>query len=91
MIKVFFLHTSLHRKPTERNTILHAKGFHPLCLTENGQFQRARRICHRDEVFEITSKKMLSRFVERGYKYTTHQRPLLERKTQRGLYYLIEM
>lgn len=70
------LHTSVFRKPTDRNTILHARSFHPKWLKENvpyGQFQRVRRICDLDNSFECKAKEMTSRFKERGYKNTTLQ------------------
>jgi len=65
------LHTSVYRKPTDRNTILHAKSFHPNWLIENipyGQFQRVKRICDQEHIFESKSLEMMSRFKERGYR-----------------------
>lgn len=71
------LHTSVYRKPTDRNTILHAKSFHPNWLKENvpyGQFQRVKRICDQDHVFESKSLEMMPRFKERGYRSSTLQK-----------------
>ena len=89
-----FLHTSLFRKETHQNTILHAKSFHPDPLIRNipyGQFQRLRRICDDENDFKSKSKEMYDRFRERGYspkvldtaltRAASLQRdPLLERK-----------
>ncbi len=41
------LHTSVYRKSTDQNTILHRESFHPPWLIKNipyGQFQRLRRL-----------------------------------------------
>lgn len=65
-----YLHTSIYRKDIHKNTILHAKSFHPDTLIKNipfGQFQRLRRICDRDSDFKVKSGEMYSRFRERGY------------------------
>ncbi len=59
------LHTSIFRKPTDRNTILRANSFHPPWLIENiphGQFQRLKRICDREDDYEIQLQDMTSRF-----------------------------
>lgn len=64
------LHTSIFRKPTDRNTILKADSFHPPWLIKNipyGQFQRLRRICDSDEDFELNAQEMTDRFLKRGY------------------------
>lgn len=75
-IKIFkesngVLHTTIFRKETDRNTILRADSFHPLWMTENinfGQFQRLKRICDKEEDFNIRAQDMTQRFKERGYK-----------------------
>ncbi len=64
------LHTSIFRKPTDRNTILRANSFHPPWLIENiphGQFQRLKRTCDREDDYEIQLQDMTSRFRQRGY------------------------
>ncbi|XP_063042950.1 uncharacterized protein LOC134437386 [Engraulis encrasicolus] len=68
------LHTTIYRKPTDRNTILRADSFHPNSLISNipyGQFQRLRRICDSDTDFETQSAEMYERFKQRGYKDRT--------------------
>lgn len=67
-----YLHTSIFRKVTDRNTILHADSFHPNSLITNipyGQFQRIRRICDSEIDFDVGVKAddMYSRFQHRGY------------------------
>ena len=65
------LHTTIFRKKTSRNTLLRADSFHPPHLINNipfGQFQRLRRICDDDVVFETQADDMASRFRDRGYK-----------------------
>lgn len=65
------LHTTLYRKPTDRNTILHYQSYHPQHLKDNipyGQFQRLKRICDQDEDFCEQSDRMSKRFHERSYK-----------------------
>ncbi len=64
------LETSIYRKNTDRNTILHATSFHPDHLIENipyGQFIRLRRICSNEEDYHIKAKEMSERFEQRGY------------------------
>ncbi len=68
------LHTSIFRKPTDRNTILRADSFHPPWLTDNiplGQFQRLKRICDSEEDFEKNAQDMTQRFRARGYQHKT--------------------
>lgn len=68
------LHTSIFRKPTDRNTILRADSFHPPWLTDNipfGQFQRLKRICDSEEDYEKNALDMTQRFKARGYQHKT--------------------
>lgn len=65
------LHTTLFRKPTDRNSILHYHSFHPQHLKDNipyGQFQRLRRICDQETEFKTQSDLMSKRFQERSYR-----------------------
>ncbi|XP_048085618.1 uncharacterized protein LOC125284521 isoform X2 [Alosa alosa] len=78
------LHTSIYRKPTDRNTILRADSFHPANLISNipyGQFQRLRRICDSDNDFEVQSTDIYERFKQRGYKDKTLNRALTKTKS----------
>lgn len=78
-----FLHTTIFRKESHKNTLLHAKSFHSSTLIKNipfGQFQRLRRICDDDHEFNMKSKEMYGRFRERGYQAITLDRAL-ERAT----------
>lgn len=64
------LETSIFRKETDRNTILHASSFHPDHITNNipyGQFIRLKRICSNQDDFEVKANDMAQRFRERGY------------------------
>ena len=68
------LHTTIYRKPTDRNTILRADSHHAPWLLKNipyGQFQRLRRICDDDTHFETHAEEMGQRFKNRGYKAQT--------------------
>lgn len=63
-------HTSILRKPTDRNIILRSNSFHPPWLIENipqGQFLGLKRICDLENDFEIQLQHMTSRFRQRGY------------------------
>lgn len=69
-----FLHTSIFRKSTDRNTVLHANSFHPPWLIENipyGQIQRLKRICDSEDDFQVQSVDMQKRFKQRGYQTQT--------------------
>lgn len=64
------LETSIYRKTTDRNTILHASSFHPDHTIQNipyGQFVRLRRICSDENDYGIKANEMSQRFRERGY------------------------
>lgn len=68
------LHTSIFRKPTDRNAIFRADSFHPPWLIENipfGQFQRLKRISNTEEDFNSNAQDMSQRFIKRGYKQQT--------------------
>ncbi|XP_054867021.1 uncharacterized protein LOC111575603 isoform X1 [Amphiprion ocellaris] len=78
------IHTSLFRKSTDRNTVLHAESFHPKSLIENipfGQFQRLKRICNSQTDFNTQATEMQQRFVQRGYKAKTLSGALTRAKT----------
>lgn len=65
------LHTTIFRKKTSRNTLLRADSFHPRYLVNNipfGQFQRLRRICDTDRVFNQQANDMSVHFHDRAYK-----------------------
>ncbi len=65
------LHTTLYRKPTDHNSLLHYRSFHPYHQRNNipyGQFQRLRKICDCDSDYHIQSQNMSQRFLNRSYK-----------------------
>lgn len=79
-----FLHTSLYRKSTDRNTLLHAESFHPKNLIDNipfGQYQRLRRICDSETDFDHQAQEMHERFTQRGYRAKTLQTALSRAKS----------
>lgn len=64
------LYTTLYRKPTDKNSCLHASSFHPEPTKKGlpyGQFLRIRRICQRDEDFSTEAQKLYQQFIQRGY------------------------
>ncbi len=65
------LSTSLYRKPTDRNSILHGQSCHPTSLKKSlpvAQFHRIRRICSSDQDFQEKATDLKNRFLTRGYK-----------------------
>ena len=71
------LHSTIYRKPTDRNTLLHASSYHPSHLKDNlpvGQFMRLRRLCSNKRDFISKSADMQMRFSERGYGRRTTSR-----------------
>uniref|UniRef100_A0A8C5N1S5 Reverse transcriptase domain-containing protein n=1 Tax=Leptobrachium leishanense TaxID=445787 RepID=A0A8C5N1S5_9ANUR len=63
------LSTTLYKKATATNSLLHWQSFHPLPLKRGipvGQYLRLRRICSSDDEFLIKAKK-LKDFREKGY------------------------
>ena len=64
--------SSLYRKPTAGNTILHAGSAHPESLVNSipySQYLRIRRNCSRDEDFRIHSTNLYHRLKQRGYSH----------------------
>ncbi|XP_073436564.1 uncharacterized protein [Dendrobates tinctorius] len=62
--------TTLFRKQTATNNVLHFDSFHPAHLRKGipkGQFIRIRRNCSRTEDFMRESRQLSNRFRERGY------------------------
>ncbi|OCT78183.1 hypothetical protein XELAEV_18029290mg [Xenopus laevis] len=62
--------TSIYRKPTDRNTILHAASFHPTSLIKAlpySQMTRVKRITSEPLVLENSLESMADRFHDRGY------------------------
>ncbi|CAJ0967291.1 unnamed protein product [Ranitomeya imitator] len=62
--------TSIYRKPTSTNSLLHWDSHHPVSLKRGipkGQFLRLRRNCSREDTFKCQSGDMLNRFREKGY------------------------
>ena len=65
------LQTTIFRKPTDRNTILHANSHHPRRMVDNipyGQFLRLKHICSESADFQKKADEMSDRFKQRGYK-----------------------
>lgn len=64
------LSTDLYRKPTDRNTLLHGKSFHPTNLKKSlpiSQLSRVRRICSSEDSYAKHSDDMVKRFRDREY------------------------
>ncbi|XP_078541845.1 uncharacterized protein LOC144827386 [Lissotriton helveticus] len=64
------LHTTLYRKPTERNSLLRYSSHHTRSLRDNlpfGQFLRVRRNCSLKEDYFSESDRLIGRLMERGY------------------------
>ncbi|XP_069609793.1 uncharacterized protein [Ranitomeya imitator] len=62
--------TTLFRKQTATNNLLHFESFHPSHLRRGipkGQFLRLRRNCTRTEDFCMEARQLTNRFRERGY------------------------
>ena len=80
------LNTTIFRKSTDRNSILHAQSHHPKRLVENipyGQFLRLKRICSDPRDFNDKTREMDDRFKQRGYKTSTIQAAINKTKNIR--------
>lgn len=65
-----FLKNDLYTKPTDKNTMLHGKSYHPTSLKRSlptSQFNRVRRVCSSDQDYALRSAQMSQRFRERDY------------------------
>ncbi|XP_069591429.1 uncharacterized protein [Ranitomeya imitator] len=72
-----YLSTTVFRKSTATNSLLHASSLHPRSTTNSipiGQFLRIKRICSEDEQFEEQAELLRSRFKDRGYNRRVIQR-----------------
>lgn len=68
------IHTTLHRKKTATNAVLHAQSFHQNSLIQNipyGEFLRIKRICSEKEEWHKHRDQTTQRFRCRGYKEET--------------------
>ncbi|XP_073408052.1 uncharacterized protein [Dendrobates tinctorius] len=62
--------TTLYRKPTSTNSLLHFTSFHPQHLKKGipkGQFFGAKRNCNNRDDFLIQARDLTDRFKDRGY------------------------
>ncbi|XP_073422111.1 uncharacterized protein [Dendrobates tinctorius] len=62
--------TSIFRKPTSTNSLLHWQSHHPVPLKRGipkGQFLRLRRNCSRNDLFQRQAGDMFCRFKNKGY------------------------
>lgn len=70
----YALCSSLYRKVTAGNTILHASSFHPKPLVNSiphSQYLQVRRNCSDDNTFLIEAAKLRDRLLLRGYSRTS--------------------
>ena len=64
------LHTTLYTKPTDRQSYLHNKSYHPSSCKRSiaySQSLRIKRICSEPSEFERHAKTLSSKLTERGY------------------------
>lgn len=76
-IKEGKLESSLFRKQTAGNSLLHARSCHPKSLVNSipyGELLRAKRNCSTDEAYRREEACMTNRFLERGYSKQTIQK-----------------
>ena len=81
------LSTTLYRKPTDRNSLLHGQSYHPTPLKRSlpvAQMNRIRRICSTDSEFHIHKQDLENRFLQRGHKkeWVTHASDRVSNITQ---------
>ena len=72
------LQTTLYTKPTDRQSYLHHKSYHPNSCKDSiaySQALRIRRICSEDSEFNKHSENLIDKLVDRGYdkKKVQHQ------------------
>ena len=64
------LQMTLYTKPTDRQSYLHNKSYHPSSCKRSiaySQALRIRRICSEDSEFMVHTNKLVERLIERGY------------------------
>ena len=62
--------TKLYRKPTDSDQYIHWNSAHPIHLKKSipySQFLRVKRICSEEEDFEEETRRMMTRFRNRGF------------------------
>lgn len=67
-----FIYSSLYRKPSSGNTILHATSGHPYSLIKSipySQYIRLKRNCAQSADYEIAAKNVYNRLRDRGYSH----------------------
>ena len=63
--------TSLYNKPTDRNTFIHHKSYHPPATKKSipySQALRISRICSKEDDYQRELGELLEKFQEKGYK-----------------------
>ncbi|OCT76067.1 hypothetical protein XELAEV_18031256mg [Xenopus laevis] len=68
------LSTTVYRKETATNSLLHAKSQHPrntILGIPVGQYLRVKRLCSSANEFKLEAKKLYWRFKERGYSHNS--------------------
>ncbi|KAL7382914.1 hypothetical protein ABVT39_001599 [Epinephelus coioides] len=84
------LSTTLYRKPTDTNSLLHGHSYHPTSLKKGlpvSQFSRIHRLCSSDTDFSEKKMDLEHRFRLRGYKeeWITHASQKFSDSTQSEL------
>ena len=81
------LQTTLYTKPTDRQSYLHNKSYHPSSCKRSiaySQALRIRRICSEDAEFKKHTDQLTEKLVQRGYDKTTiYQQIMKAEKKQR--------
>ncbi|XP_069605856.1 uncharacterized protein [Ranitomeya imitator] len=86
------INTTLYRKPTATNSLLHFTSFHPQHLKRGiprGQFFRVKRNCSQQDDFERCSRELTTRFRERGYPQKISTKAYFNCKSRNLVYALI--
>ncbi|OCT70725.1 hypothetical protein XELAEV_18037650mg [Xenopus laevis] len=71
------IHTTVYRKETATNSLLHANSLHPQSTIRGiptGQYLRVRRLCNTITDFKVEAKKLYDRFKARGYSHNSLKR-----------------
>lgn len=79
------IRTTLYRKPSAGNSLLHANSSHPTPLITSvpyGQYLRAKRNCSDESDFEKEAKCLHLRFLNRGYSKKCLKKAYLRAKNQ---------